>query len=142
MNYIRLVTMTVICSLCTFDYVYALGLEELGKSAEVATGLYNALRGYGQEKKEPSIDALMKDAKKRGFSEEVQLNALLEYASKNNDPAVAERIRSILRQKDKQEIKRTVHKWGFALLATQLVMFGVIVYVGKRIIDNQEGNTF
>ncbi len=128
----------LLVSVCAFTTLETLSMEQFEKSAGVATRLYNAFREHGQEQKEPGIDALMNEAKKNGYSEEVQLNALLEYASKNTDPEVVERVRSILRQKDKQEIKRTVHKWGAALLATQLVMFGVIVYAGRRIFDNQE----
>lgn len=119
-------------------YVHALGLEQLGKTAEIASRLYNAIRGQGQTEQK-GVDALMRDAKKQGFSQEVQLNALLEYAQTNNDPAIAERVRTILRQQDKQEIKRTIHTWGIVIVATQLAIGGMIYYLGNRILDNLEG---
>ena len=123
-------------SICTID---AGNTGQLGKAAKMATELYNALRGYINDEKSGDIEVLMNKAKKRGFSEEDQLNAVLEHSSKNNDQDVARRVRSILRKKYNQEIKNTVHRWGAAILALQLAIGGVIIWKLQRSDGQIEG---
>jgi len=128
----------VLFFLIHFYCVNAVDLEQVGRTAAIAHGLYSAMQG--QEKTEPKgLDTLMKDAKKQGFSQEVQLNALLELAQEKNDPVIAERVRTLIRQRDKQEIKGVIHKYGIALILTQLAIGGMIYYLGNRVLDNLEG---
>jgi len=129
-------TVILFISLLSGQGIKALDLEQLSKSAGIAKGLYDAIKG--QDEKEKGVDALMREARKRGFCEEAQLNALLEYAKGNNDPAVAEWVKSIIRQRDKKEIKRTIHIWGASIIVAQLAIGGMVYCFGNRIIDNLE----
>jgi len=133
------VSFCVVMLFCCCFLRASFGLEQLNKTAEIAQGLYNAFKG--QEEKQTGVDALMKKAKKDGFSQEVQLNALLEYASTCNDPAVTERVRGIIRQQDKKDIKRTIHKWGCIIVAAQLAIGGMIYYLGNRVLDTLEARS-
>ena len=62
-----------------------------------------------------------------------QLDYLLEYAENKKDADVSSRVRTIIRQRDRQAVERRIDRWGMALGVVALANLGLVFYCGYKV---------